>query len=67
MSLLFTAAGGGGRSTLHEAGEGNVIECIDGMVMASGNMHVELDNEGYYGNYFKYATIFKYDITWSNF
>ena len=52
MSLLFPAAGGGSRSKQHEAGEGNVIECRHGMVMASGNMHVDLDNEGYYGNYF---------------
>ena len=67
MSLLFPAAGGSGRSTRHEAGEGNVIECMHGMVMASGNVHGDLDNEGYDGNYFKYPTIFKYDITMINF
>ena len=50
-------------STWHEAGKGNVIERKHEMVMASGNMHGDLDNEGYYGNYFKYPTIFKYDIT----
>ena len=67
MLLLFPAADGSGRSTWHEAGEGNVIEHTHRMVMASGNMHGDLDNEGYYGKYFKYPTIFKYDITWINF
>ena len=47
---------------LHEADhvEENVLEHQDGMVVGSENLQVDLNNEGLYGNYFNYPTIFKY-------
>ena len=44
----------------------DVLEGRDGMVMGGGNLCVDLDNKGFYGNYFEYPTIFKYEITWNN-
>ena len=47
--------------------KGDVLDGRDGMAMGSGNMQVKFNNERFYGNYFNYPTIFKYEITWNNF